>query len=342
MSGAMKYAVSESSGCRAPGGGRKDHFKDYKDTLKAWCVKERNHGHSLNSGDVWQEYKFILEEAIRSLRWKAGKLEEQDEERRALRIQAGMLQQRILKVQASPSYMKDTRGELVKYCGLRLLKPQRLVNLSPKEELVRCHLTWQMLDEKLWQVAFAGDEELQEMVVDVPGFKATRRQTALIFADQVPWRGKIGGGTQLYFADERPSRKQVQAAKNAGLPLPNQGQSQTRGGECEDAEKYRITVELRQVILHYFEDRDPEGFVGTTAVIVGGKHCRLSNINSEGKFIRSERFFYQGQETVHEAGKPAGPLARTWRSLRAESFRGARGLSAACICCRFRHSGMDD
>ena len=76
MSGTMKYAVSQSAGCRAPGGGRKDEFHQYKEQLKGWCIKERQHGHSLNSGDLWQEYKFLLEEAIRSSRWTAGKLEE--------------------------------------------------------------------------------------------------------------------------------------------------------------------------------------------------------------------------------------------------------------------------
>ena len=64
MTGVMKYAVSESSGCRAPGGGRKDEFKEYKEKVKAWSWKERDHGHSLHAGDLWQEYKFVLEEAI--------------------------------------------------------------------------------------------------------------------------------------------------------------------------------------------------------------------------------------------------------------------------------------
>ena len=317
MSGVMKYAVSHSAGCRAAGAGRKDLFKDYKEQVKHWAIKERQHGHSLNATDLWREYKFILQENIRSFMWLAGKLEEGSTERQEKKVQAGMLQDRIAKVEKSPSYFKQAKGDLVAYCGMRLLKPQRLVNLSPVEEQVRCELTWQMYDERLWQVAFAGIAELQELVLDPVQFSKVRTGTALVFADQVPWRGKIGGGLQLHFKDERPSKKTKLKAQEAKAPIPNEGQSQSRGGECEDADKYRITVELRQVILHYFEEgKDPVGIQGPTAIVVAGKHCRLDNIGEDGKFIRSERFWYEGKETVHTAGQPAGALARSWRTLR--------------------------
>ena len=63
----------------------------------------------------------------------------------------------------------------------------------------------------------------------------------------------------------------------------NEGQNQTRGQETANAEKYRITVELRQVILNYWHPgKDPAGIPGPTAIVVAGKHCRLSNIAKNG------------------------------------------------------------
>ena len=144
ISGAMQYHCVSTGGCRRAGAGRHDEFKDIKEQMKAWAVKERQHGHSLNAGDLWQEFKFLVEERIRSNRWKAGSLEEGSTEQKRLKVECGVFQERIDKVQASAVYMRSFRQKLVAFAGMRLLKPQRLVNLSPLEEHVRCELTWQM------------------------------------------------------------------------------------------------------------------------------------------------------------------------------------------------------
>ena len=52
---------------------------------------------------------------------------------------------------------------------------------------------------------------------------------------------------------------------------------QKRGQEREGADKFRITVECRQVLLGYFDEEvEPEAVVGPSAVIFPGVHCRLS------------------------------------------------------------------
>ena len=46
--GAMLTGIGTTSrGCSARGGGRKDHFKEQKEVVNQWALKERQHGHSL-------------------------------------------------------------------------------------------------------------------------------------------------------------------------------------------------------------------------------------------------------------------------------------------------------
>ena len=69
-------------------------------------------------------------------------------------------------------------------------------------------------------------------------------------------------------------------------------------------------MELRQVILHYFEeDKDPVGLLGQTALVVGGKHCRLSNIDENGRFRRSEAYWYNGEEVKTLQANTQAPWA---------------------------------
>ena len=67
--------------------------------------------------------------------------------------------------------------------------------------------------------------------------------------------------------------------------------SQLRGNQESGAEKYRITVELAQVVRNYFDaELDPVGELAQTLVIVPGTHARLSNISDEGTFLKDEVF----------------------------------------------------
>ena len=128
--------------------------------------------------------------------------------------------------------------------------------------------------------------------------------------------------------DERPTRKDKVEAREQGKAVPNEGQAQTRGKESEDGDKFRITVELRQLVLDYFNPgQDPRGIPGPSCVIVGGQHCRLSNISKDGRWIKSERFYYDGKEVVRKAGSSAGSHMLPWRQLRCKSPELFAGIS---------------
>ena len=308
----------DTVGVRAKGGGRKGDFREQKDQLKVWVANERAHGHALNMSDLWTQFKFLMEEEER--KELHNEFQAKDEETRmkaALRKQE--FRSRIQKIQASREYLKSFKRALMDHCEVKLLKPQRLVRLSLKEEEVRCELTWQMLDEAIWKVAFGGPEDLKDLVLDYKAFDSFRRDCVLGFSDQVPWRGKLRGGQQQYLETERPQRSKVPGGSTA-VVQDNEGMNQTRGQESENADKFRVTVEMRQVIYNYFKDEDPVGAMGPTLLVVGGIHCRLSNISLDGRWKANERFCYDGKEVFRQAGcKCPGALMKTWRELRVKA-----------------------
>jgi hypothetical protein len=92
---------------------------------------------------------------------------------------------------------------------------------------------------------------------------------------------------------------------------------QLRGSQESGADKFRITVELVQVVLHYFDsEKDPVGVQGRTFVIFPGVHARLSNISEAGTFIEDEEFEYQGVHIQRKAGASARGLMRSFVTLR--------------------------
>ena len=59
---------------------------------------------------------------------------------------------RIKGCAANEEHMKSERRRLAGFCHVRLLKPQRLLNLSPFEEEARCEYTWRAFDQALWRI----------------------------------------------------------------------------------------------------------------------------------------------------------------------------------------------
>ena len=55
-------------------------------------------------------------------------------------------------------------------------------------------------------------------------------------------------------------------------------------------------------------DSKPEGIMGKSLLIVGGAHCRLSNISEDGKWLQSESFWMGSKHVQHEQGKLVGNM----------------------------------
>ncbi len=118
---------------------------------------ERSAGWSVDSSDLWLEFKDFLLEAIGEIAAseKAGEATEEDSAIGAL------LAQRIDKVEANQNYYKTYLRGLMAFCECRYLKPQRLVNLTPAEEQIRAMNAWRLYDWMLWLCAFGSESALR-------------------------------------------------------------------------------------------------------------------------------------------------------------------------------------
>ena len=67
-----------------------------------------------------------------------------------------------------------------------------------REEAVRCKLTWQMLDRRIWDLAFGGTEVLKRFIVKPEDAVGNLEHAVIGFSDQVPWWGLVKQDKQLY------------------------------------------------------------------------------------------------------------------------------------------------
>jgi hypothetical protein len=158
-----------------------------------------------------------------------------------------------------------------------MLKPQRL-----EEERIRCHLTWQEFDRLMWLAGCADASELEGLVIDPADFVEHRKDVVLGFSDQVPFWAKLVAGKQFFLESELKTSKdkhlEISASSQASQNLPPGvlaedlgGMTQTRGNQESGADKFRITVELAQVVYKYFDiSQKPIGKRGLTLVIFQG------------------------------------------------------------------------
>ena len=97
------------------------------------------------------------------------------------------------------------------------------------------------------------------------------------------------------------------------------GMAQTRQAANSEADRFRVTVELSQVVSNVFRPSEkPEVRHGRPVLVVPGAHGRLSNIGADGLFIEDEVIVVKGKQKVRKAKTAAGNLMLSWRKLRDE------------------------
>ena len=122
------------------------------------------------------------------------------------------------------------------------------------------------------------------------------------WSDAVPWWGLLNSASTLK------------------LPhTPGLQKKQLRGPDADEARKYRITLELRQLLRNYCSADPavrPTGHMGRSLLIVGGKHARLSNISAAGRWIADEVFWVAGERVHHKKNRHVGRTLEEWRAIR--------------------------
>ena len=91
---------------------------------------------------------------------------------------------------------------LTNFLQARLLKPQRLVDISTQEERCRLEQTWKLMDERLHLCAFGTAEQLRTHVAAPEQFVERRRELVIIQSDQMPVYAMLRPDKQLYASHE--------------------------------------------------------------------------------------------------------------------------------------------
>ena len=290
----------------------------------------REDGLMVDKHDLWFEFIRLISEELQRL--------QQDEhpsvtDRRTMTSIESIIQHSTQDGTKKRRKAKEYHmGQLMGHCQAKLLKPQRLVDLTLEEEERRVLWGWRSFDRLQQLIWFGTDEERAEVFSDLDILKAYVKngRLAIIAADHVfyaHWE------TAKLTPEERAiGRKMLQESASGGgsqsvaceeddgmLPARGEGLTQKRGLGDPKAEKFRVTVELEQNVLNWgagFEEL-PIGQVGRVRLVVPGAHFDAGNVCIEKDvFIHLERFIYKGKPVDRKAGENPGGLARSFRELR--------------------------
>lgn len=150
----------------------------------------------------------------------------------------------------------------------------------------------------MWQMMTAPHEWMRQTFARPTQVKESLSVTALMFSDQIPFWVKIVPDRQLYGAGEvrgknKPGDKAHVAPMSQKFEAENEApteagrQGQTRGQGVSEQDKYRVTLEVTQVVENYFSSsEEPKSRVLPSALILIGSHGRLSNLSDEGTFLK--------------------------------------------------------
>ena len=315
------------------GGGRKDKLRFLYPVVKDFFETMRVHGKYIDAMDL-EEYLMHTMQRYLDEAAKLGVKEAVEGAKIQSRLEVVETELARLRGPKSTRNVHQNRQEqLMRFCGARLRTPQRLTTLTIREEKARWGATLQGYDRLLWEAM--RPELLEERVVNPEAFVAGLEDAVVIHADQVLCWLRIGMQKQLYGSAEVKRRKHHESA----VPDLNQpgaqiqvcqeedGMAQTRQSARGEGDRFRVTLELSQVVTNVFKPSEkPEVRHGRPVFVVFGAHARLSNIAEDGTFKEDEIFLVKGRQKVRKAGTFAGNLMLSWRKLRDEGDEEMKGF----------------
>ena len=287
-------------------------YMEVKSTFDKW----RRAGQYVDREDLLQEFESCMRGKVAQLKAKLETEELKYEEAKCL---AGC-EKRIKAHERCSKNREMSATYMQRLFRCRLLRPQRLIHIGVQEERQRVIDSWHAWDRVLSLAAFGSEEELAEVVLNPKDFIENRAQTVLSHSDQMPFWVKLVPGKQLYAAEEvmrKPldaKERQIgggsqKASTQFNSDLDPDGMHQLRGESHGNQDKFRITVDLEQVILGWFDqEKTPQADFGLTSVIFTGAHFREDNVDENRCWIEDERYFRDGTEVVHLKGQPVGAL----------------------------------
>jgi hypothetical protein len=119
-----------------------------------------------------------------------------------LKERAAAVESRLNSLRRSDANRRFLSNQLQRFLGARFLKPQRVMNLTSKEERHRAEATWMAYDRAMWTMSFAPVEELAVLIAKPEQVRENLKDTVLLFSDQVPFWVKVVSSRQLYGKNE--------------------------------------------------------------------------------------------------------------------------------------------
>ena len=292
---------------------------------KIWHEAERRKGHDVDRTEIFNDFMDRCEFAYKMMERRGERLGEAwvEEEK----VWAKEVKEKFESLsKATKDAVKGFTTRLLQKMHAKVRAPSRVSPLTLQEEKVRCEVTWKQFDFCCWLAAFADLKELSKWVANPEEFILHRKDTWLIFSDQIPFWVKIGkqktvlAEFELQKPDSKGVRKRKLAAAGGGgkqaeqtsqrleddeeevepdakrAKLDHGGMTQSRGRS--GGEKFRITFEARQAVESYFDiEVDPVDHVLPSCLILKGQYARLDNIDDNHRFIRDE-IFWIGEKQV--------------------------------------------
>ena len=352
---------------RAKGAGRKLEFQKEIDKVKEMVSKERSNGVVLAKGDLLDEFLAQLISSAQEC-LKQAELSKSEGQKKSWNLEAKACFARRDKLLASKKYRQSFSSRLLEYCGAKEVGKELVSPLSALEEKTRVQLSWQAIDRMVWLAGAAPEADLLKSDLfaepkDVlkPG---VRELLTIGFSDQVPLWAKAESSKMVASSEELSGitvadRKQFDLFRKDLLQAvdffkPEDASSQvvtlegtekfaggrriagslTAKGVAENS-KFRITYEARQRIVGLPVGSDGvRGEVAAGLLVFPGVHARLSNLDSNGRWIKSEEFEVAGCKIVHKAGEASKALkwAVDLRKEAPELFEGKLDIMSQPSC----------
>ena len=236
-----KHALPTSKGFKDAGGGRKVPTEFLKMQTKAWHSNERQMGNEVNRTDIYNHFKDSLELTVNLMRGKSmreGKEMPEDE--------LDFLDEMEFAFEKLRAHSADARNQfadrLMQKMNARTLLPSRYTMLNKKEEKKRCEITWQQMDERMWLGAFGSKDELAKWVADPASWQLHKKDTVLLFSDQVPVWIKIGHRKCVYADWEVASKTESKKRKRKRMEM-HKKQAEQKSQVVQDANIENATDE---------------------------------------------------------------------------------------------------
>ncbi|CAE7215229.1 unnamed protein product [Symbiodinium sp. CCMP2592] len=310
---------------RQPGGGRKKDWPEAVDACKTFLEMERAHGHTVLKRHLLWRFCEEVEKLGVAARAEAMEMSELDPRRRPLLKKAEKAQQQVKRLLSNDKLGLAKAGQVAEWVGAKDLCPNLKTTMSEIEQRVSAELTWQAHDADLRLLAYGNEEELKPLFAKPSEFMAVKKTSSKeLFAEfehAARPQSEVRSATRNLLADfeavsEEPGRLSL-VAQPQPAELSRTGKKHPTTRKDPDGDRYRLTYEARQGILHYFdESKDPVGVVLPGMVIVAGVHAELSNIDERGLWRTTRTFQYGGQVIQQKAGMSAGRTLYSWRLLR--------------------------